>query len=89
MRPNREYARLRDGGFLRDARLSREANLTIRILSKKCKFGGKRGDVSIRLRDGMKVEDWLAECRPVVNTCNSGMTHLLALYLEDKLIELV
>jgi hypothetical protein len=61
----------------------------VRILSKKCSFGGKRGDVSSRLRDGMKAEDWLADCQPIFNTTSSGMTHLLALYLEANIIELV
>jgi hypothetical protein len=86
---NKEYARLKEGGWLLKARQSREANLTIRILNKERSFGGKRGDVGSQLRNGMKVEDWCAICQPIFNCHNAGMDHLLALYLEAKRIETV
>ena len=89
MARNEEYARLRDGGFIRAAQLACKANLTIRILSKKSSFRKMRGDVSSLLRDGMKVEDWLADCHRVFPPGWRGEAHLLALYLDAELIELV
>ena len=84
---NKEYARLRDEGFLDKARQFRAANRRIRILSKSCGFSGKRGAVYSLLRDGMKVEDWLADCGQVFNGTHLNPTYLLALYIGAKVIE--
>ena len=84
VRRNKEYARLENEGFLRTARLSREANPTIHILDKTCGFGGMRGNVCDLLRGALVEEDlhqpnegafarlWIAKCKTAFTS--SGVT---------------